>query len=174
MTKRRLFSGLSVCVLILSLALVSCDTGSSSSDEGIIFELTAIDAGMQTAGSSYIMFALFPSGTLEANAKADAIAAFPSGATSYAVAGVSDYPSNLIYSGALSGIDGSGNRTLKGWLYDSNTGAEHWRGSGTFDCYFALRNGSGTWTGYKLLNQTLTGSEGTVSKAASAYTSFVW
>jgi len=158
MNKKLLLSGISVCLLIFSLVLAGCGDGAGDGDGGgndsqknlkvtNISNSQLSEAGFSTNGSfnGFNGYGLFPPGTSKADVTHDASAFLNQNATTKIVAGNNtlDHGDELVTTGS------SNNYTTTVRLRGANAAySSYWTGSGSYDIWILLYNGSG-WTFYK-------------------------
>jgi hypothetical protein len=155
MNKKLLLSGISACLLILSLALTGCPTeDDSGGGGGKSLKVSGITAAQIAQASTFAGYGLFPPGTGQAQVITDVQAFFSGNATIYLVAGNNnkDYPSELVTVGASPAY------TTTVRLRGANSAyGTYWNGSGTYDIWVLLLSGS-TWTLYKKPGVSVTNS----------------
>jgi hypothetical protein len=157
MNKKSIFLGMLASLLVLSFGFVSCDNGTSPGGGGYVFTLNGITDAQRTEGNDLFLFGLFDAGTNQN----DIILAVASYINNTQV------PSSLKAYTIGNTVSGSpDNWTLSGPIIDCATGQNNFATNGTYDAWFALKNGN-TYQGYKLDNLNV---QGNTTRNASDFT----
>jgi len=159
--KNKLFlAGMISMALVFGFMIIGCSDGSSGGDGGAkTLVITGFTVAQMAEGSDGGFIGVFPAGTPETNVYAD-IMAYGTGVGSvqYSVAGMEfDEIDAPVFNGST--------YTITVPLY--NLSGNPWTGSGTYDIYNAISDGSRNYV-YKAANVSITSATTTIS--ASLYT----
>jgi hypothetical protein len=146
-----------VSLLALSLVFVSCDNGTTSGGGGgYVFTLNGITNDQKNEGFDGFLFGLFAPGTNQSDVIAGVAAYFNN----------TEPPASLkAYTGGNTVSGSDNNWSITGTLIDCATGQNNFATNGTYDAWFALKNGN-TYQGYKLANLNV---QGNTTKNASQF-----
>ncbi|MDR1586785.1 MAG: hypothetical protein LBS57_04950 [Treponema sp.] len=138
---------LPLSLLVLNLAFVSCDNGTTSNTPANRFTITGITTQLKNYSEEICIVGLYPVDVTVDQALSDVKKIYKvggfSGSPEYCIAG------REVYHSAATGTEG--NWTESGTLKSASSGFDQdWRGSGTFISYWLLQDTGGTYRAYKL------------------------